>query len=253
MSSIIYHAIGTFHSKQVNPYDAGRQPDSLHSPGIIELNAKQNFEQALKGLDAFSHIWVIFQFHHNENWKPQITPPRGSKEKVGVFASRAPYRPNNIGMSVVKLEKIEGLKIFISEADLLDGSPILDIKPYIAYADSKPEASMGWIDESEKFQIQFSEESEKQIQWLANHNVLIKSFIQHQLEFDPVNDKKKRVKKIAENSYVLAYRTWRIEFTLSDLHIEIEKIYSGYSESDLEKKEDPYGDKDLHQQFKLLF
>lgn len=247
-NKIYFTAIGSYHSDQKNPYEAGRQPDEFHAPGFIELSKGQNFEQALIGLEKFSHLWVIFQFHHNENWKPMTSPPRGSTGKVGVFASRAPYRPNNIGISAVRLEKVNGLKIYVTEADILDGSPILDIKPYLSYADSKPDASSGWILETDKFSIGNSEQAKRQLQWLRPQLNQLESFVQHQLEFEPLNYKKKRI-KANDADYTLAYRTWRVDFSLVDKTIEILRVYSGYTKEELEKKEDPYFDKDLHRRF----
>lgn len=251
---ILYKPIGLYHSDQVHPYEAGRQPDALHAPGVIELEKGRQFEPALKGLEGFSHLWVIFQFHHNENWKPLVQPPRGSQEKQGVFATRSPYRPNNIGLSVVRLLRVEGLKIFVAEADLLDQSPILDIKPYLAYADSHPEASLGWIQEEEKFTVAFTPEAEARLQFLESQGLnQIRPFLHHQLEYDPYNKKKKRVQEQSPHQWVLAYRTWRALFQGEGQSLKILTLYSGYDSTELKKKEDPYLDKDLHRQFLQIF
>ena len=109
---------------------------------------------ALRGLEGFSHIWLIFDFSlsHRENWSPTVRPPRlGGNEKIGVFASRSPFRPNPLGLSLVKLDSIEktdskGNIINVSGVDLLDGTPIYDIKPYLPYADCKPEAIGGYAE-----------------------------------------------------------------------------------------------------------
>ena len=101
-SNYTFKPIGVFKSSQVEPYQASRQPDELSEPGTIVLNPKNNFEQALKNLNQCTHLWIIYAFHHNENWKPQVTTPR-SKNKIGVFATRAPYRPNPIGITCVKI------------------------------------------------------------------------------------------------------------------------------------------------------
>ncbi len=116
------------------------------------MDSHPDFQYALKCLEQFSHIWIIFVFHaHGGNkWKPTIRPPRlGGKAKVGVLSSRSPHRPNPIGLSVVELERIDfaakgGPEIHVRGIDLLDGTPILDIKPYIPYADSVPHANPGW-------------------------------------------------------------------------------------------------------------
>ncbi len=127
--------------------------------GIVDaLEARIEFEkefaqpEAFRGLEGFSHLWIIWQFSEavRSNWSATVRPPRlGGNKRVGVFASRSPFRPNPIGLSSVKIRKIEfdtpkGPVIFVSGADLMDGTPILDIKPYLACVDSHPDAADGF-------------------------------------------------------------------------------------------------------------
>ena len=124
----------------------------------IVFESEFNDYNAFKGLEGFSHIWILWKFSKalRENWSPMVRPPRlGGNKYMGVFATRSPFRPNPIGLSCVKLEKIEkdpklGVVLHVSGADLLDGTPIFDIKPYIPYADSYPEALGGFTDETPK-------------------------------------------------------------------------------------------------------
>lgn len=110
--------------------------------------------EAVRGLEDFSHIWLIWEFSQarRENWSPTVRPPRlGGNRRVGVFATRSPFRPNSLGLSAVRLDRVEldapqGPVLHVSGADLLDGTPIYDIKPYIPYADAHPEASGGFTD-----------------------------------------------------------------------------------------------------------
>lgn len=118
---------------------------------VIELLPPCNNEQLVRGLEGFSHIWVLFLFHDSmeEGWKNMVRPPRlGGKKRVGVFASRSPFRPNPIGLSAVKLDKIETGKgklfLHIKGADLMDGTPVVDIKPYLPYADIIADARGGY-------------------------------------------------------------------------------------------------------------
>lgn len=112
-------------------------------------------EQALRGLDGFSHLWLLWHFSQVRQaaWSPTVRPPRlGGNTRMGVFATRSPYRPNPIGLSSVKLEEIclhtpQGPVLRVSGADLMDGTPILDIKPYLAYTDSHPDATAGFVSE----------------------------------------------------------------------------------------------------------
>lgn len=110
---------------------------------------------AVRGLEEFSHIWLLWQFsaavREGETFSPTVRPPRlGGNKRVGVFASRSPFRPNHIGLSCVKLERIdytgEGPVLIVRGADLMDGTPILDVKPYLPYADSRPDAAGGFTD-----------------------------------------------------------------------------------------------------------
>lgn len=134
----------------------------MNVPAVIELYAPFNHPDAVKGLAQFSHLWVIWQFHGiksektetkeqgiKASFRPLVRPPRlGGNEKIGVFASRSMFRPNRMGMSVVKLDRVEIIqgkaRLHILGADMLDGTPVLDIKPYITYSDSLPEAKSGY-------------------------------------------------------------------------------------------------------------
>lgn len=204
---IEFTPIGVFLSKQVQPYEAGRQPDEFHSEGVIELFNGNNFEQALIGLEGCERIWVLFNFHHNTSWHPMVLPPRGTDTKIGVFATRSPYRPNSIGMSCVKIKRIDKLKIYVEGADILDQTPIIDIKPYVAYADSFPNVEPEWLKNSLKHEVQFTSEVLKQLAWLEQTGVSqIRGFLQHQLEFEPTNSRKKRV-KAKDSQWIIAYRT----------------------------------------------
>lgn len=114
----------------------------------IELLPGHNFEQALKDLAGFDFIWVVAWLHLNEHWKPTVVPPRGPKVRRGLFATRSPHRPNPIGLSALRLIKVEGRVLHVRGIDLLDGTPVLDIKPYVTYADAFPDARRGWLEEA---------------------------------------------------------------------------------------------------------
>lgn len=147
------HIIATIHNDFPTKFGIPRQ-----SGLVEELKATVVFESeyrnpdALRGLEEFSHIWLIWQFSQavRETWSPTVRPPRlGGNTRMGVFATRSPFRPNPIGLSCVKLEEIKkdpvlGTVLVVSGADLMDGTPILDIKPYLPYADAHPEATGGF-------------------------------------------------------------------------------------------------------------
>ena len=143
-----------------------RQPhlvEELHSTIVFEPEYRN--ADALRGLEGFSHLWIIWQFSEavRSGWSPTVRPPRlGGNTRMGVFATRSPFRPNNLGLSCVKLLGVEMTKdlgpvIHVSGADLMDGTPIFDIKPYIPYADSHPDALGGFTDTAGEFllEVQF--------------------------------------------------------------------------------------------------
>ena len=136
--------------------------------GKIVFEKEYSIAEAFKGLEDFSHIWLLWEFSEakKESWKPTVRPPLlGGNKRMGVFATRSPFRPNSIGLSCVKLEKIEydknlGTVIYVSGCDLMNGTPIYDIKPYLAYCDSKPEARGGFTETlgERKLQVNISDE-----------------------------------------------------------------------------------------------
>ena len=131
-----------------------RQSGIVNNLGVIVFEEEYRRPEALRGLEGYSHLWLIWQFSEavRDDWSSTVRPPRlGGNTRVGVFATRSPYRPNPIGLSSVKLVSIEktadrGTVIIVSGADLMDGTPIYDIKPYLAYTDSHPDATGGFAD-----------------------------------------------------------------------------------------------------------
>ncbi len=136
--------IGTIRSCYTDKFGIPRQPGLVSSAtATLELIPPYNQPNALRGIEAFSHLWITFVFHATDarQWKATVRPPRlGGNERVGVFASRSNFRPNPIGLSVVELLGVEGTALRLGGGDFLDGTPALDIKPYIPYVDSVPAA-----------------------------------------------------------------------------------------------------------------
>ena len=131
--------------------------DSLHSTIVFEPEFRN--PDTLRGIDGYSHLWIIWQFSESvrQDWSPTVRPPRlGGNARVGVFATRSPFRPNSLGLSCVRLLGIEttekcGTVIHVAGADLMDGTPIFDIKPYIPYSDSHPDALGGFTDTAKDY------------------------------------------------------------------------------------------------------
>ena len=189
--------------------------------GIVEeLEARIVFEpeyrnpDALRGLEGFSHIWLIWQFSQavREDWSPTVRPPRlGGNTRMGVFATRSPFRPNALGLSCVRLLGIEdteeGRTLRVAGADMMDGTPIFDIKPYIPYADCKPEAESGFApDPGAQLTVEFLPEAEKHIppeKRQALRGVL-------------ANDPRPRYKQDGERVYALEFAGREVKFQVKD-------------------------------------
>lgn len=135
--------IGYVRCAQTLHHEAPRQ-SGLGRGGSGEVHVRQGLQNCLVDLAGFSHVWLLFWCHHARGFRHQIVPPRDTKKR-GVFATRAPQRPVPIGLSCVALLRIEKRVLHIGDHDLLDGTPILDIKPYLPYCDSRPEASIGYV------------------------------------------------------------------------------------------------------------
>lgn len=131
--------------------------------GKIVFDKEYRDPEALRGLDSFTHIWLIWEFSANRggrSWQPTVRPPRlGGNRHMGVFATRSPFRPNPLGLSCVEIESVDlyspdGPVIYVRGADLMDSTPIYDIKPYIKYADSRPESVCGYVDNLSEGRLQ---------------------------------------------------------------------------------------------------
>jgi tRNA-Thr(GGU) m(6)t(6)A37 methyltransferase TsaA len=163
--------------------------------GVLKLRPDPGFRSALNHLQSFSHVWIVFVFdkHVQKGWRSTIRPPRiEGPRRVGVFASRSPHRPNPIGLSAVKLERIDleasgGIEIHLSGVDILDGTPVLDIKPYLPFADSIPTASAGWAEgEIKRYAVDFSGQAAQVIERSGSQrHPQLRSLITQMLEWDP--------------------------------------------------------------------
>jgi tRNA-Thr(GGU) m(6)t(6)A37 methyltransferase TsaA len=249
---VTMNPIGYFSSLYTEKHGVPRQANLVENEGIITLNKHCQFEQALEGLEQFERIWLVFLFHQHKTWKPKVLPPRGG-QKRGVFATRSPHRPNFIGLSCVKLKAIDQLNLFILDHDLLDGTPILDLKPYLNYADSFISYRQGWLDEldcSSIFAIKWSAQAQEHVQYLEEKGCLIKTITINILQLNPFPYPNRRIRLIQDNQYELAYKTWRILYSVKENEIEILKLKSGYDEATLKgEKISAWNDVPLHQEF----
>lgn len=190
-----FEAIGIIHSCYREKFGIPRQPGLVRTQTTtLELLPPYNRPEAVKGLEGFSHIWVSFIFHAVEpgKWSALVRPPRlGGNERVGVFASRSTHRPNPLGLSVVELLKIErgtgGVVLHLLGADLLDGTPVVDIKPYIPYVDSIAQARAGFADDAPqpKFVVEFSAAAQQRLVQEQTRLPQLQQVISESLAYDP--------------------------------------------------------------------
>lgn len=194
-NSITLNPIGIVNSPYKEKFAIPRQPGLVTTAkGTIKLLGEVNNLDAIREIEQFDYIWLLFIFHgtQEQGWKSLVRSPRlGGNKKMGVLATRSTFRPNPIGMSVVKLEKTEVIEqdvfLHISGIDLLDETPIVDIKPYIPYSDSLPDANAGFAQEQPQINltIQFSEQALISLTTLEKNVPELKIFIEQVLAQDP--------------------------------------------------------------------
>jgi tRNA-Thr(GGU) m(6)t(6)A37 methyltransferase TsaA len=231
--------IGVLHSAHVTKAEAARQPAAAaDSAGIIELYPGRNFEHALEDIAGWERLWIIFWFHLNSGWRPKVMPPRSTDGRKGVFATRAPHRPNPLGLSVVRLERVEGLQLFVRDIDMLDGTPVLDIKPYVPYADAFPDSRHGWLDAPRDpiagHTVSFTLQAEQQLEWIAARSPLpLRERIVSTLSLGPEPHPYRRICRVGEELMQLAVQDWRVRFRVAGKEIQVLEIRSGYRPSQL--------------------
>ncbi len=194
--SVSFKPIGVIRSCYKEKFGIPRQAGLVTaSRATLELYAPYDCPEALVELEGFSHIWVIFVFHQlkRQAWKPTVRPPRlGGNQRLGVFASRSPFRPNPIGLSAVLLDRIDcsggHCQLQLRGADLLDGTPVLDIKPYVPYADALPKARGGYATQPPvtALVVKFSELAAQQCAVLETSGIPgLRQLIEQILRADP--------------------------------------------------------------------
>ena len=194
--SYVFEPIGylssCFKEKFGIPRQSGLVPEAR---GMLEINPPFNRPEAFRELADYSHIWLTFVFHGNlrQQWKPTVRPPRlGGNRRVGVFASRSPFRPNPLGLSVVRLDRLEltasRVCLHLSGIDLLEGTPVLDIKPYLPYADAIADARSGYATDApaERYELRFAPAAEQALAALPRPEAAhLSALIRRLLALDP--------------------------------------------------------------------
>lgn len=222
-----------------------------------QIEVLADYRDALEDLETFDRIWVIFWFNQVPSGPvpSKVLPPR-SDRKRGVFATRSPHRPNPIGISAVRLERIDGCVLHIRDVDFVDGTPVLDLKPYIPYADAFPEANAGWLERSDPlptWDVTFSPQAEAQVGWLVEQHLdfNLRMRIEEALALGPQPHAYRRIKKLDDGEFVLAVKDWRARFSVTERNIKVRLILSGYRPRELANVGDPK--LALHRAFVAVF
>ncbi|QUM82293.1 MULTISPECIES: tRNA (N6-threonylcarbamoyladenosine(37)-N6)-methyltransferase TrmO [unclassified Moritella] len=216
--------VGIIHTPYKEKFAVPRQP-GLVSAAKAQLILSPPFDEAdaLRGLEQFSHVWLIFAFHETmgKGWSPTVRPPRlGGNERLGVFATRSTFRPNPLGLSVAKLDSItiknNQCILNLSGIDLVDGTPILDIKPYVPYADSLPDAQAGYATDAPiaDMPVTFTDEALNQIAAQRKKHPELQTFIAQVLAQDPRPAYKKN--KTTRQEYGVKLYDFNVRWTVED-------------------------------------
>ncbi|MBQ9960384.1 MAG: tRNA (N6-threonylcarbamoyladenosine(37)-N6)-methyltransferase TrmO [Firmicutes bacterium] len=198
--------IAHIHTKFIDKFGIPRQAGLADTDGYIVFEPEFAVREAVRGLEEFSHIWLIWEFSENvdKDWSPTVRPPKlGGNARKGVFATRSPFRPNPIGLSCVELTKVDfderGPVLYVKGADILDGSPIFDIKPYVPYCDSKPDAEGSFA---------HKEPAKKQVAFEAEMPEPDRSTIAELLAQDP----RPSYQDDPDRVYGMDYGKWQLKF-----------------------------------------
>lgn len=231
MSSFQFNVIGTVESPYKQKFAIPRQPGLIaEARGKLVLAPPYADDDIVRGIESFSHLWLVFVFHEtaSKGWSPLVRPPRlGGNTRKGVFATRATFRPNPIGLSVVKLERVyrqqDKLVLELSGIDLLDGTPILDIKPYLPYADALPGAAGGFADSAPetRMAVSFSEQARDFCLAQQAHPELA-LLIEKVLKQDPRPSYKKQ--RDTEQHYGMTLYHFNIKWTVNGEHNHVTEI-----------------------------
>lgn len=234
--------IGFVRTGKRRKFDAPHQPDAgAAETNRIELLPNSGFELALDDLGGFDRIWLIWWFHRNTTWRARVLPPRGPAKRRGLFATRSPHRPNPLGLTCVELLSIEGLNLTVGPLDLVDGTPIFDIKPYLVRIDAFPDASAGWIGEveaamaaQERFEVQVSPLAARQLAYLRDEwgiDFTERAF--SLLSLDPTPHRTRRILRIDDRLLRMACGPWRLYYTVEERRIRVESVAKGYADESL--------------------
>ena len=237
-SELILRPIGFIRTGKKVKFQARHQPLEVEPErNVLELLPGNNFEQALHDLAGFSRVWLVWWFHRNEGWRPHVMPPRGPAKRRGVFATRSPHRPNPLGLTPVQLIEIKGRKLILGACDLVEGTPVFDIKPYIPAYDAFPEAKAGWIDDVDAamaapaiYRVTFSALAEAQAVWLqTGWQIDFRDRVIELLGRDPTPHRTRRItSRRGTEWFLIGCGAWRVVFAVRDREVTVQALEPGY-------------------------
>lgn len=225
METMEMHPIAHMRSDFPTKFGIPRQSGLVEElRSMIVFEPEYRSEDALRGIEDFSHLWLIWQFSQavREGWSPTVRPPRlGGNTRIGVFATRSPFRPNNLGLSCVRLLEVKhtqqyGTVLIVGGADLLDGTPIFDIKPYIPYSDSRPEAAGGFTDRVGDFLLDVKFPQELLEKLPADRQAAAVGVLSH----DPRPSYQRKPGRV----YGLNFAGFDIRFTVEDAVLTVQSV-----------------------------
>ena len=215
--SLTLQPIGFLRTRQQVKFQAGHQPSAAtEERNELELLPDCGYEDALRDLAGFERVWLIWWFHRNEGWRPLVLPPRGPIQRRGVFATRSPHRPNPLGLTPVPLLGIEGRRLLLGACDLVDGTPVFDIKPYVPSFDAFTDSRAGWIDtvdaemrQPPKFSVTLTPHAESQARWLReNGGIDFLARLTELLARDPSPHRTRRIKRRSATRNEIGCGAW---------------------------------------------
>ncbi len=221
--SLTLQPIGYLRTRQQVRFQAGHQPVAAEEErNELELLPDCGYEQALQDLAGIERVWLLWWFHGNAGWRPLVLPPRGPSRRRGVFATRSPHRPNPLGLTAVPLLGVEGRRLLLGPCDLLDGTPVFDVKPYVAAYDAFPAARAGWIDaveaglrEPPRFAVSISDAADIQVRWLRETwDIDFTRRLIELLSRDPAPHRTRRIRRRNASQSEIGCGAWRAVFAI---------------------------------------
>lgn len=187
----------------------------------IVFEPEYKVAEALRGIEGYSHLWLIWGFSEVDSWSPTVRPPRlGGNKRMGVFATRSPFRPNPLGLSSVRLVRVEDGDLIVSGADVLDGTPIYDIKPYLSFSDSHEDARNGFAEETKGYKLNV----EMSATALLNGDASLNDEIRRDIEYILSQDPRPGYQDDPDREYKLDYAGWNVAFGVEKGVVIIKKI-----------------------------